>query len=134
MLVHKPISAKIIVGSCGLGTPDMDLVEKRAREVAKIQAHPSPTAADWAEARRELHGLGVEQEAGPEAQPAEEQIGGEIGFEGDSPNSLANLLPDSKAILSSNEDDPTLGEELVREGMEEAEHERMLLARQKDRQ
>ncbi len=130
MLVHKPISAKIIVGSCGLGTPDMDLVEKRAREVAKIQAHPSPTPADWAEARRELHGLGVGQEAGSAG--AEAQLGGEIGFEGDVPNSLANLLPDSKATRSLNEDDPTLGEELVREGMEEAEHERMLLARRND--
>ena len=128
MVVHKPISAKIIVGSCGLGTPDMDLVEKRAREVAEIQAHPSPTAADWAEARRELHGLAVGAEAEPGAQPAEV-----VGFEGDSPDFLATLLPDSNAIRSSNEDDPTLGEELVREGMEEAEHERMLLARQKDR-
>ncbi|NBV85621.1 MAG: hypothetical protein EBS01_05040 [Verrucomicrobia bacterium] len=122
MAAHKPVSAKIIVGACGLGTPDMDLVGKRAREVAEIQAHPSPTAADWAEARRELHGSGVGEGLGPGP-----DFGGALG-EGD----LPDFVRDLKATRSANDDDPTVAEELIREGMEEAEHERMLLARKEE--
>jgi hypothetical protein len=108
---HITMSGKIVVGSHGLGVPDPELVQRRAWEVAQIQAHDVPTSADWEEARRELHGRSL---------PAE--------FPAEWEESLrAFALSGLNAAVSR--DDSTLGEELVREGMEEAEHERMLLAR-----
>jgi hypothetical protein len=108
---RRPVSAKILVGAEGLGTPDQDLLEKRAWEVAAIQGHEIPTVADWDEARRELHGRCADNELAAVVEDGEggmELIGVSMGNgEGDETN---------------------LGEELVREGMEEAEHERMLLA------
>ena len=108
---HTTLSGKIVVGSHGLGVPDADLVQRRAWEVAQIQAHESPTSADWAEARRELHGRSISSE-----------FASELG---------ETLLPFSTRGLNAviSRDEATLGEELVREGMEEAEHERMLVAR-----
>ena len=108
---HITLSGKIVVGSHGLGVPDADLVQRRAWEVAQIQAHEAPTSADWAEASRELHGRSLPLEF-----PAE------LG---------ESLLPFSSRGLNAviSRDESTLGEELVREGMEEAEHEQMLLAR-----
>jgi hypothetical protein len=108
---HITLSGKIVVGSHGLGVPDADLVQRRAWEVAQIQAHEAPTSADWDEARRELHGRSL-----PTEFPAE------FG---------ESLRPFSSGRLNVviSRDEPTLGEELVREGMEEAEHEQMLLAR-----
>ncbi len=102
-----------MVGSHGLGVPDPDLVQRRAWEVAAIQSHDFPTFTDWEEARRELHGRSLQAEY-----PAEV---------GESLRSFA--ASGINAVISR--DDTTLGEELVREGMEEAEHERMLLARRK---
>ena len=109
---HITLSGKIVVGSHGLGIPDADLVQRRAWEVAQIQAHDAPTSADWDEARRELHGRSLPTE-----------FPSEVG---------ESLRPFSARGLNwaISREEATLGEELVREGMEEAEHERMLLARQ----
>ena len=110
-----PLSAKIVLGSHGLGVPDADLVQRRAWEVAQIQAHDSPTSADWEEARRELHGRSL---------PAEyPTAAGEV---------LRPLVALGLNAVQLKEEN-TLGEELVREGMEEAEHDRMLLARKESR-
>jgi hypothetical protein len=108
MNIRKPVSAKIMLGAEGLGTPDQDLVEKRAREIAEIQEHEIPSAADWEEARREVHGREVSNEVacGVEESGVGERFGVRVG----------------------SQDESNLGEELIREGMEEAEHERMLLA------
>lgn len=109
MNIRRPVSAKILVGAEGLGTPDQDLVEKRAREVAAIQGHEIPTVADWEEARRELHGRGASNEVAP---LIEEHVG----------------VGEAFGAVVGNGDETNLGEELIREGMEEAEHERMFLA------
>ncbi len=111
MNMRRPVTAKILVGAEGLGTPDVDLVQKRAWEVAEIEEHAEPTSADWAEARRELHGRGAVAEGGA---PLEDLL----SMEG------------TGLAFSRGEPELNLGEELIREGMEEAEHERMLLARQ----
>ena len=108
---NRTLTAKILVGTRGMGVPDPDLLQKRAWELAEIQEHDSPNSADWDEARRELHGRGLidasPQSSGPE-------VPGEF----------------SPYVTSAQrEDEPSLGEELIREGMEEAEHERVLLAR-----
>lgn len=121
MNIRRPVSAKILVGAEGLGTPDQDLVEKRAREVAAIQGHEIPTIADWEEARRELHGRGASNEVlplieGPSGLGEAFGLGEEFG------------LAEAFGAVAGNGDETNLGEELIREGMEEAEHERMLLA------
>lgn len=92
-----------------MGIPDQDLVEKRAREIAEIQEREIPSSADWEEARRELHGRGIANEVACAVEGEggrSERYGVQVGIE----------------------DESSLGEELIREGMEEAEHERMLLA------
>jgi len=126
MAIYKPISAKVIVGHEALGTPDLDLVEKRAREVAEIEEHAFPNEADWAEARRELHGLAGSTEGGTDGETLEllnqEDAGDAFAAMG---QSGAGAIGSSVVTV----EESTLGEELIREGMEEAEHERMLLAR-----
>jgi hypothetical protein len=110
MDTHVTLSGKIVIGSHGLGVPDAELVQRRAWEVAQIQAHEAPTSADWAEARRELHGRSLTA-----GLPSE--------WEETLPAFSSRRLA---AVIAR--DEASLGEELVREGMEEAEHERMLLA------
>ena len=109
MNIRKPVNAKIIVGARGLGTPDQDLVEQRAREIAEIQEREIPSPVDWEEARRELHGRGIANDVA-------------CGVEGQGGRS------ERFGVQVGTQDEANLGEELIREGMEEAEHERMLLA------
>jgi hypothetical protein len=110
METRNPLTAKIVLGSHGLGLPDLELVKRRAWEVAQIQEHEVPTSSDWDEARRELRGRVC---------PSDDFVAG---------SGLAEGLSD---VIGGRRDraDVSLGEELVREGMEEAEHERMLMAR-----
>ncbi len=93
----------------GLGTPDQDLVEQRAREIAEIQEREIPSPADWEEARRELHGRSIANE-----------VACAVDVEGGRSERFG--------VQVGTQDEANLGEELIREGMEEAEHERMLLA------
>lgn len=109
MNIRKPVNAKIMVGARGLGTPDQDLVEQRAREIAEIQEREIPSPVDWEEARRELHGRSIANDVACAVDGQgwrSERFGVQLGTQ----------------------DEANLGEELIREGMEEAEHERMLLA------
>lgn len=111
MNMNRPVSGKILVGSKGLGVADPDLLRKRAFEIAQIQERTIPDVSDWEEARRELHGHRLPEGMGNEnARTAVE------GAESRKPHGA--LRPD---------DEINVVEELVREGMEEAEHERMLL-------
>jgi hypothetical protein len=112
MNMHRPISAKISLGSQGLGVPDSEQLQRRAFEIARIQEREIPNSQDWEEARREVHGHRLDANL----------IDSEI-----LPSELA---PGPVERVSGNlelEDAINVVEELVREGMEEAEHERMLL-------
>jgi hypothetical protein len=110
MDMKRPISGKILLGSHGLGVPDADLLKKRAFEIAQIEERAIPDANDWEEAGRELHGHRLPEGTGAETARRE--------AEGDEMSGIhAPLGP---------EDEVNIVEELVREGMEEAEHERML--------
>ena len=112
MNMNRPVSGKILVGSKGLGVADPDLLRKRAFEIAQIQEHAIPDLGDWEEASRELHGHRLPEGTGSEIARTEAE-----GDESRRPHGA--LRPD---------DEISVVEELVREGMEEAEHERMLLA------
>jgi hypothetical protein len=113
MNIHRPISGKILVGHQGLGVPDTEILQQRAFEIARIQEREIPNSDDWEAAQREVHGHRLD------------------------PNSMeseilpSELAPGPVERVSGHlemEDDINVVEELIREGMEEAEHERMLLA------
>ena len=112
MNMNRPVSGKILVGSKGLGVADPDLLRKRAFELAQIQERAIPDLSDWEEASRELHGHRLPEGTGREIARTEAE-----GAESRMPHGA--LRPDEEIYVV---------EELVREGMEEAEHERMLLA------
>lgn len=122
----KVVSGKILVGMEGLGLPDPDLLQQRAWEVARIAGREEPNALDWEEASRELHGQGVAAESvngGTERLEATGAGGEVLGY---------GEAGDLREVMLSGlgETERSTGEELVREGVEEAEHERMLLGQQ----
>jgi hypothetical protein len=123
--MRKPrtVTGKIVLGMEGLGVPDGDLWQQRAWEVARIQGREEPNALDWEEASRELHGMGVSGESVTGGAERLEATG--VGGEGLGYGEAGDLR--EVTLSGSVEMERSTGEELVREGLEEAEHERMLL-------
>jgi hypothetical protein len=114
----RQVSGKILVGMEGLGVPDPDQWKQRAWELARINGRSEPSALDWEEASRELHGQGGGADSG--LSEAERLEG--LGY-GEAAELAEGALGLSGAMR---EVERSTAEELVREGMEEAEHERML--------
>ena len=117
-------SGKISLHGNGMGVPSPEQVEKRAREIAMIdERNPDEfTDADWNQARREL--MGVEHPGPPEETEQN-----------------AEVTEEWKVVASSSghraprpgvEEEETLGEQLVTDGLEEAAHDQMLEARKKE--
>ena len=108
----------------GVGAPTPELVEKRAREIALIDERDPDefTDADWEQARREM--LGTASEIAPEE--LEDQPG--LPDEHD----LIGGTPGHHAHRAGENDEATLGEQLVSEGREEAAHDQMLEARREE--
>ena len=114
-------SGKISVHGNGVGVPSPEAVEKRAREIAMIdERDPNEfTDADWNQAREEL--IGVEHASAPEETEQNAKVTEEW-----------NVVPSStghRAPRPGVEEDETLGEQLVTDGLEEAAHDQMLEAR-----
>lgn len=116
----RPNTAKILVHSEGLGTPYTELVRQRALEIAIINGRSEFSEEDWRQAKMELHG-----HHGPD-----NYLSDEMG--------MAAMVSEQDMVASDvghhiermpMEDDGSVGEELFVEGLEEAEHERMLAAR-----
>lgn len=101
----------------GLGTVTRQMVEQRARELAVINGRESRhfTEDDWVQAKHEMIG-DQDQE---ETQPEESVVGLTRWDEdpGTSGHHVENNLP---------QDEQTLAERLVHEGLEEANHDQML--------
>lgn len=118
---HPP-TGKITVHGNGFGVASPDAVENRAREIALI-AERDPdefTDADWDQARREL--LGAQANTAPE----ETEENAEVVEEW-------NVVASSTGHRAPRgEDDETLGEQLVGDGIEEAAHDQMLEARKEE--
>ena len=117
-------SGKISLHGNGMGVPSPEQVEKRAREIAMIdERNPDEfTDADWTQARREL--MGVEHPGPPE----ETEQNAEVTEEW-------NVVASSsghRAPRPGVEEEETLGEQLVTDGLEEAAHDQMLEARKKE--
>jgi hypothetical protein len=90
-----------------MGSPNVGLVRTRAEELAQINGHAVYTEADWQQAKHELHGSNHSDE----------------DFAEDMASDYGHHTP-----KLGMEDDGNAVEELWREGMDEAEHERMLAA------
>jgi hypothetical protein len=117
-------AGKISLHGNGLGVPSPDMVEKRAREIALIdERNPDEfTEADWNQARKEL--LGAEHPI-----PQEET------------RQNADLTEEWPAVAPSKghrtprpgvDEEETIGEHLVADGVEEATHDQMLEARKEE--
>jgi hypothetical protein len=115
----RPPMAKILVHSEGLGTPHAELVRRRAQEIAIINGRTEFTESDWHQAKLELHS----------SNGGDEQASEEMG--------MASMVSEADMVAADvghhtsrvpMEDERNMVEELWQEGMEEAEHERMLQA------
>ena len=120
----EPRPGKIEVHGNGLGAPSPEEVERRAREIAMIhERNPNEfTDADWKQARREL--LGEENNTPPEET-----------------SDNADLTEEWTVVASSKghrmprpgtDEEETVGEHLVSDGLEEAAHDQMLEARREE--
>lgn len=115
-------SGRIQISGNGLGEPIMKTIESRASENAAIEGRPNrATIEDYEKAAEELgvearfseNGQAEPIEEGPESRDLSE-IRGDNGQQ----------IPDIQA-----EDETKVTERLVKEGVEEADHEQMLRGR-----
>ena len=120
----QPGAGKIEIHGNGVGAPSPEQVEQRAREIAMIdQRDPEKfTDADWDQARQELHGATIP------APPEETSDNAKLEDEWEV---VANNQG-RRAPRSGDNDDETLGEQLVAGGVEEATHDQMLEARREE--
>jgi hypothetical protein len=120
----EPPSGKISLHGSGMGVPSPEEVEKRAREIAMIdERNPDEfTEADWSQARQEL--MGAEFNTPPEETTENADVTEEW-----------NMIAGSRghrAPRPGTEEEETLGEHLVEDGLEEAAHDQMLEARREE--
>jgi hypothetical protein len=119
----QPGLGKISVHGDGVGAPTPESIERRAREIALIdERDPNDfTDADWEQAHREL--MGILQTTAPE----------EIGSGVEVSEDEHEIVPESPGHRAPrpgfDEDDETVGQSLVTDGLAEAAHDQMLEAR-----
>ena len=119
---------KILDHDAGLGEPDADMVEQRARELAAIAglSRDEPVDDFMKQAREELQGAVdpnvPNDDAGPMADLIEEDdVIGESG---------GSVAPATNAAMHG--DEQTVGEQLYSEGIDEADHDRMVASRREE--
>jgi hypothetical protein len=118
----------LIINSTGVGTVTPKMVEDRAVELALINGRSAQdvSKADREQARRELTGE-------PELDPKEALL--EAAPESERwdplPGSLGKIVPVTP-IDEEDEEGRSLGERLIEEGVQEAEHDQMLQAARED--
>jgi hypothetical protein len=117
----RPPYAKIVVHTEGLGVPNADTVQQRARELAQIDGRTGYTEQDWRRARQELHG-GQQSSSDGDDDHMPESVSERDMTATDTGHHTENLRGGDDNIL----------EELVSEGMDEAFHDRMLQASKLD--
>ena len=108
---------KIIAGHNGLGTVTPEMVEERARELARMDGRTEPHDNDRQRAHEELLGPGPVA-SGPEA--VEPEIENVVAWD-EAPEESGSRAPQ---VLP--EDEANIAETLVQEGLEEAEHDQRL--------
>jgi hypothetical protein len=119
MKATQTIKGRISGGFNGLGTVTPEMVEQRAREIALINGRAAEefNEADLDEARAELTGDGALEE-----QREEEDSAMGVG-------SLRDVVPGTAGHKNAPKlpsDEQRMAEQLVQEGVDEAEHHSML--------
>ena len=122
----QPPAGKISLHGNGLGAPSPEDVERRAREIAMIdERNPDEfTEADWGQARHEL--MGAENHTPPEETPDNADLTEEWSV---TASSKGHRMP-----RPGTEEEETVGEHCVIDGLEEATHDQMLEARREELQ
>ena len=109
-------SGRISDHAHGIGSVTSEMVTQRAKELAIINGHDGKvTDEDWLQAKRELSG----QQDSDEGQG--EDPGADLTHCYENPGTAGHLVENSP---SANEESDA--ERLIHEGMEEANHDRML--------
>ena len=116
--------AALIIHSTGIGTVTRKMVRERATELALINGRSiqDVSVADWEQAKRELTGE-------PDLDPKEALL--EAAPESERwdplPGSTGHIIPVA-SIDGEDDDGRSMGEKLIDEGVQEAEHDQMLQA------
>ena len=105
---------KILRGTEGLGTVTQQMIEERAYEIARTDGRNRPNDLDRSSAREELTGAGSSSEKAPTKE--------EPGRDWQMPLVSAG----EKAPTVRPEDEANIPEELIQEGVEEADHDQRL--------
>jgi len=103
-----------------MGTPSADTVRQRAAELALIDGRSTPNEQDWKHAFLELHGGHHD----PNAHDGDSEMLSGM-------SETDSVAPSLGRHIRQAETDggESLGEELIAEGIEEANHDRMLESR-----
>ena len=124
MKATETIKGQISRGLKGLGTVTPGMVEQRAKEIALINGRSAEdfNEADLEEAQAELTGkLALEEQEEEEAAPAA--------------GTLRDMVPGTAGHKNAPQlpsDDQRVAEQLVQEGVDEAEHHSMLVGSTQD--
>ena len=102
---------KIVRGTDGIGTITVQMIEQRAREIARSDGRTQPNDLDRSRAREEL--------AGPTAASEKEPTREEPGRDWQMPL----VSSGEKARTVRPEDDENIPEKLIQQGVEEADHD-----------
>ena len=118
-------AGKISLHGNGMGVASPEDIERRAREIAMIDERDPDqfTEADWAQARKEL--LGAEHPTPPEETKQNAEMTEEWEV---TASSRGHRAPRP----GTEEEEETVGENLVNGGVEEATHDQMLEARREE--
>ncbi len=120
----SPTPGKMEENALGLGVPSPEQVEERAVELAKIAGRAGRVRDDDREqARRELTGHAAPTVEPPDAEEDTETV---------SSWSETTGTTGRETITHGPEDEATVDEQLVTEGMDEALHDEMLEAHKKN--
>jgi hypothetical protein len=107
--MDEPQPGKILRGTKGIGTVTPQMIEERAREIARGDGRPQPNDLDRTLAREELTG------AVSVKPPTREEPGRDWG--------MPLVSSGEKAPTVRPEDDENIPEKLIQEGIEEADHD-----------
>ena len=102
---------KILRGTEGLGTVTQQMIEQRAQEIARGDGRNRPNDLDRSSAREELTGVS----SGSEKVPTREEPGRDW--------EMPLVSTGEKAPTVRPEDDQSIPQELIQEGVEEADHD-----------
>jgi hypothetical protein len=111
MMDETHFRGKIVRGTEGLGTVTPEMVEERAHEIARTDGRKRPNDLDRSSAREEMTGAS----SGSEKVPERENPGRDW--------EMPLVSTGDKAPTVRPEDDQNIPEELIQEGVEEADHD-----------